>query len=239
MFDDLAPVYDRSNRVISGALDRYWRRRTVAALDLGAGDRVLDLGTGTGDLAYRAADALPEPGPVDRDRGGTEAGAARVVGVDVARAMIREARRKRPRDAGGVRFVQASALDLPLEPGTFTAVASAFALRNVGDRRGFAEAAYRVLAPGGGLAVLELYPPRDALLAPLYRFYFHRVVPRLGRVVSGDPAAYEYLSESVQEMVPPGHVTQVLEGVGFEDVGTRDWFGGLATLHEARKPGTP
>lgn len=236
MFDDLAPAYDRSNRVISGALDGYWRDQAVAALDLEAGDRVLDLGAGTGEAAYRAADAVPDGAPGDGDGGGAEG--PRVVGVDVARGMLREARRKRPEGDRGVRFVQASALDVPLQERSFEAAVSAFALRNVPDRAALVEAAFRALAPGGRLAVLELYHPHEGLLAPAYGWYFHQVVPRLGGVVSGDGDAYRYLSESVRGMDPPERVTEVLEEAGFRDVGTRSWFGGLVTLHAARKPGS-
>lgn len=243
MFDDLAPVYDRSNRITSGTLDRYWRAQAVSALDLGAGDRILDLGTGTGPVAYRAAGDLPDLPPGDGG-GGKRTEAPPVVGVDVARGMLQEARRKRPDESGDVGFVQASALAVPHEDATFEAVVSAFALRNVADREAFAEAAFRVLVPGGRLALLELYDPADGLLAPLYRLYFHRVLPGLGRLVTGDAGAYEYLSESVREMVAPGRVTEVLAHAGFVDVETRSWFGGLVTQHVARKPaeaglGTP
>jgi demethylmenaquinone methyltransferase/2-methoxy-6-polyprenyl-1,4-benzoquinol methylase len=216
MFDRIARRYDLLNRVLSLGLDRRWRRRTTAALGLGAGARVLDLATGTGDLALEILRQHPD---------------AHVVGVDPSRGMLDIARDKAARRGAADRLALevGVAEELPFEDRSFDAVTIAFGLRNVPDRaRGLAEMS-RVLRPGGRLAVLELGEPRGRVLGPLARFHIHRVVPRLGALLSG-AREYRYLETSIAAFPPPEQVTEMLAAVGLTPARPRPFVFGACHL---------
>lgn len=225
MFNDVAPAYDRLNRFMSLGLDARWRRRLLDETPLAAGGWVLDLGTGTGDLAVAAARRVPE---------------GLVVGVDLAETMLSRAREKArtldPGEGAPVRLVQGTALDLPVPDDWADAAISAFTLRNVRDRAAFARETRRVLRPGGSLAVLEAYVPKEGVLGRLAGPYFHGLVSRLAGRVSGEPEAYRYLSRSVRTFPPRDRVTALLREAGFEDVASRGYLGGLVGAHHARAP---
>lgn len=207
MFDGIAPRYDLLNRVISMGMDRGWRRRTAAALGLQAGDRVLDLATGTGDLAIAVARRWRS---------------VEVIGVDPSPGMLElgAAKVARARLSGRIHLERGDAMALRFEDDHFAAVTIAFGLRNLPDRaRGLAEMA-RVTRPGGRVAVLELNEPRGGWLAAPARFYVHRVVPRIGAMLSG-AAAYRYLSTSVGAFPPPDEVTDMMRAAGLEPAAPR------------------
>ncbi len=194
-FDAIAPRYDLLNRVMSLNLDRRWRRRAVAALEPRPGGRYLDVGTGTGDvvLALAAREAR-----------------ARVVGVDLAGRMLPIARAKGAREVA-----QANGLALPFRDAAFDGASNAFVLRNVKDLDAFFREQRRVLKPGAPLVSLEISRPRGRAFGPLYRLYFYRLVPRLGRALSGNPDAYAYLADSVK-VVPSGEaLAESLLAAGF------------------------
>ena len=217
MFDRIARRYDLLNRVLSLGLDRRWRRRTTDALCLGAGARVLDLATGTGDLALEILRRHPD---------------AHVVGVDPSRGMLDIARDKAARRGAGDRLALevGVAEELPFEDRSFDAVTIAFGLRNVPDRaRGLAEMA-RVLRPGGRLAVLELGEPRGRVLGPLARFHIHRVVPRLGALLSG-AREYRYLEKSIAAFPPPETVTEMIAAAGMTPARPRPFVFGACNLY--------
>jgi demethylmenaquinone methyltransferase/2-methoxy-6-polyprenyl-1,4-benzoquinol methylase len=206
MFDAIAGRYDLLNHLLSLGLDRRWRARAVAELRLSALDRLLDLCTGTGDLALAAA--------------GRTAGPARVVGVDIAAAMLAIARRK-VREHGllaRIPLVRADATSLPVATGSFDAASIGFGIRNV-DRpeRAIAELA-RVLRPGGRLAILEFGFPRIPGVRALYRLYFRRLLPIIGRTVSRHGDAYSYLPASVEAFQSPQAFSHMLESAGFAEV---------------------
>lgn len=207
MFDRIAPVYDVMNRLMTVGLDRRWRTLTVQAA-VRPGDRVLDACCGTGDLAIAA---LPVAGEV--------------VGVDFAEAMLERARRKSDR----VEWVQADALHLPFDEGSFDAATVGFGVRNLDDLdRGLAEL-HRVLRPGGRLAVLEITQPRG-LLALFYKLWFDVLVPLAGKVLPGG-AAYTYLPASVRRFPRAGELAALMRSAGFERVGFRLLGGGIVALH--------
>ncbi len=181
MFARIAHRYDLMNRLMTGGLDLRWRQQAIRACALPPDARVLDVGAGTGDLA---AEAL-------RQRPGTL-----VVGCDFTLPMMLRGRAKPGRDR--IRWVGGDALRLPFPDNTFDAVVSGFVMRNVADLDlAFREQA-RVTRPGGRVACLEAIRPPQRWWTPLYRFYFHRVVPLLGALVAGDRAAYTYLPQSVE-----------------------------------------
>jgi demethylmenaquinone methyltransferase/2-methoxy-6-polyprenyl-1,4-benzoquinol methylase len=209
MFDRIAPVYDAMNRVMTGGLDRRWRRLTVAAA-VRPGNRVLDVCCGTGDLAIASL-------PVARE----------VVGIDFSEAMLERARRKAP----AIDWRQGDALALAFEDGSFDAATVGFGVRNL--ERGLAEL-HRVLVPGGRLAVLEITRPRG-LLAPFYRLWFDVLIPLAGKLLPGG-SAYTYLPASVRRFPTPEELAELLRRAGFRDVGFRLLAGGIVALHVGVKP---
>lgn len=208
MFDRIAPVYDAMNHVMTGGLDRRWRRITVEQA-VRPGDRVLDACCGTGDLAIAAR----------------RHGAADVVGLDFSEQMLERARRKAPE----IDWVPGDALALPFADASFDAATVGFGIRNVDDLEAGLRELRRVLRTGGRLAILEITTPRG-VLAPFYRVWFDRVVPLLGRVLPGG-AAYTYLPASVRRFPVPEELERLLEAAGFGAVRFRLFAGGIVALH--------
>jgi len=208
MFDRIAPHYDRLNRLLTAGLDQRWRRVAIDSVHVGAGDVVLDLACGTGDLAEECA-----------------ARGARVVGADFAGEMLRGARRRQvPAD-----FLQADAARLPLRDASATVAVCGFALRNfVALPPVFAELA-RVLAPGGRVALLDVDRPRTRVLRAAHSFYFDRVVPQVGGLLS-DRAAYAYLPQSTAYLPPGAELCALLGKAGFTAVRRRELLLGTAQL---------
>jgi demethylmenaquinone methyltransferase/2-methoxy-6-polyprenyl-1,4-benzoquinol methylase len=228
MFDRIARRYDLVNRVLSLGLDRAWRRRTAAALELGAGGKILDLATGTGDLALALLARYPD---------------ATLVGVDPSAAMLAIARDKFERRALASRteLRVGVAEELPFEAAQFDAVTIAFGLRNVPDRQRALGEMARVTRPGGRIAVLELGEPRGRILGPLARFHIHRVVPRLGALLSG-AREYRYLERSIAAFPPPEKVAEMMVRAGLEPTATVELTLGACHLVLARRgapPGSP
>ncbi|MFV1960132.1 MAG: bifunctional demethylmenaquinone methyltransferase/2-methoxy-6-polyprenyl-1,4-benzoquinol methylase UbiE [Planctomycetota bacterium] len=217
MFDRIAPTYDFLNHLLSANVDRAWRRRAVDLLALEGAERVLDVCTGTGDLAVALL----------------EGGAGRVEGCDFAPAMIDLARKK----AGDrVRFRVADALALPYGDGAFDVVTVAFGVRNFHDLdRGLGEMA-RVVRPGGRLLVLEFSRPTSPVVRGLYETYAMLVLPLIGSVVSGGGEnAYAYLPRSVRAFPGPRELAGRLRGAGFRTVRIHRLTGGIAALHLATR----
>lgn len=178
MFGSIAGRYDRANTVLSAGVHHRWRARAVRFSGAREGDRVLDCATGTGDLAIAFQNAVGDRGEV--------------VGTDFTPEMIEVARQKNAR----IQFDVADVTQLPFADGRFDISSIAFGIRNVNDpQRGVAEMA-RVVRSGGRVIVLEFGQPRNALFRTLYDFYSHNVLPRIGGVVTGERAAYEYLERS-------------------------------------------
>jgi len=224
MFDRIAGRYDLLNRVISFHLDTYWRKKAVAAA-LGRGARrVLDLGTGTGDLAFAAASVL--------------GGGGMVVGLDFSREMLRLANEKKQQQPRGVKtfYIQGTALSPPFADGAFDAVMTAFVLRNVSDLRLFFAQAHRVLKPGGRLVTLDMFPPTCAPFSFFYDLYFHRLMPWIGARLARDREAYRYLSTSVRGFDSPETIGEIVRQTGFEKVAMRKFLCGAVCLHVGDRP---
>src|SRR5438132_12758208 len=184
MFDTVAPRYDLLNRVLSARRDRVWRRRAVSLARLGAGEVALDVGVGTGDLAFELL-AASEPD-------------SRVVGVDVSEAMLARVRARAAASPLGARF-EARAADaqvLPFADASFDRVTAAFTVRNFGDLDTGLREMRRVLRPGGHAVILEFSRTPHRVVRPFADLYLHAVVPRLAALLGGDADAYRYLPAS-------------------------------------------
>ncbi|TVP77971.1 MAG: class I SAM-dependent methyltransferase [Gemmatimonadales bacterium] len=220
IFSEIAPKYDLLNHVLSLNIDRRWRRRAVNELQVPADDpdiRVLDACAGTYDLSL---ELTGRPG----FRG-------RVVASDFARPMLVTGKDKL--EGAQVSPVCGDSLKLPFPDGSFHRVMVAFGVRNLSDTRaGFAEFA-RVLRPGGRLVVLEFTTPPNRLMRGAYLFYFHRVLPLVGRVVSGHPWAYTYLPESVREFPGPEELADQMRDAGFQRTEWSWLTAGIAAIHVA------
>ena len=220
MFDAIAPRYDLLNHVLSAGLDRRWRDRAVDALALGAGARVLDLCTGTADLAIATARRVPR---------------STVIGVDFAGQMLRLGLAKvRERGLGGsIRLVRGDAARIPLASASCDAATIAFGIRNVAEpERALAEIA-RVLRPGGRLAILEFGQPAIPGIRTCYSWYFRYLLPAVGRLVSKHNSAYSYLPASVGVFPPPGEFARVIGSAGFTHVAPVSLTFGIVYLYVA------
>jgi demethylmenaquinone methyltransferase/2-methoxy-6-polyprenyl-1,4-benzoquinol methylase len=224
MFDRIAGRYDLLNRVISFRMDTFWRDQAIRSVLSGENPLIIDLGTGTGDLAFNAVKLSH--------------GKARIIGLDFSLQMVRLARIKRAQVAHGTStaFVQGSAMAAPLKANTFDGAMTAFVLRNVSDLALFFGEAYRILKPGAGLVSLDMFPPSAGWFSALYSIYFHRAMPWIGGLLSSDRKAYQYLSDSVRQFHSPEAVVKLIEAAGFEDVTIRKFLRGAVCMHRATKP---
>jgi demethylmenaquinone methyltransferase/2-methoxy-6-polyprenyl-1,4-benzoquinol methylase len=224
MFGHIAPSYDFLNHLLSLNVDRYWRWRTTRLVPPAGIEPLLDLCTGTGDLALA----------YDR----AARGAVPIVGADFCHPMLERAIRKaaRARANSRIRFVEADAQHLPFPDDHFQIAAVAFGLRNVTDTdRGIAEMV-RVTRPGGRVAILEFSQPRGWLFGRLYRFYFRRILPLLGQLISrSEDSAYRYLPASVMEFPDGEALAERLRRQGLTEVHWHPFTFGIATLYVGTK----
>ncbi|MCP2326288.1 demethylmenaquinone methyltransferase/2-methoxy-6-polyprenyl-1,4-benzoquinol methylase [Hamadaea flava] len=212
MFDGVADRYDRTNTILSFGQDRSWRKATAAALDLRPGERVLDLGAGTGIST------------VDLGRSGAYA-----VGADISLGMLGVGRRVRPH----VPLVAGDALALPFADASFDAVTISFALRNVNDTAAALREMARVTKPGGRLVVCEFSHPTVPVFRTVYLSYLMRSLPVVARKVASNPDAYVYLAESIRAWHNQSSLAEVIAASGWTKVGWRNLTGGIASLHRA------
>ena len=217
MFDRISGVYDRMNSVMTAGMHHRWRTRAADLAEVGPGDSVLDVATGTGDLAIELSRRVGATGVV--------------IGSDFSEQMLDVARVKDAR----LTWEWANALELPYEDDRFDAVTVGFGARNFSDLdRGLAEMV-RVARPGGRVVVLEITTPAKPPLSTFYRAWFDRVVPMIGRV-AGDADAYTYLPNSVKRFPGPHELAQRLSAAGLKDVRYLLTAGGIIAIHSGRKP---
>ncbi len=222
MFAAVAPRYDFLNHFLSLGRDIAWRKATAKALGevlRRPGSIVLDVCCGTGDLTFTLA----------------RWSSGRVVGADFCHPMLHLAREKLRRQALPAFFLEADTLALPFEDNFLDAVAVGFGFRNLANyARGLREVR-RVLKRGGSVAILEFSRVRWPVFAPLFGFYFHHVLPRLGTWISGVPGAYQYLPDSVSKFPDQESLARALGEAGFQNVRYRNFTGGVAALHLGEK----
>lgn len=219
MFDSIAPKYDFLNHFLSLGIDRYWRRVLVRDLAKENPSRVLDVATGTGDLAIAIA----------------RSGARRVTGVDLSPGMLEKGRSKVRKAGLDIDMQIADVEALGFADGSFDAVTAAFGVRNFGNPLAGLSQMYRVLGDNGIIYVLEFSKPDSSLLSYLFRIYFHKILPAVGKVVSRDRGAYKYLPMSV-DAFPSGELfAGLLARAGFNDITMNRLTGGVVTIYKAVK----
>ena len=222
MFDAIAPRYDLLNHVLSAGLDKRWRARAVEELRLAPGTRVLDLCTGTGDLAVAAVQKCPE---------------ASVIGVDFAGEMLRLAHVKLGALglSRSIRFVRGDGTRIPLADASCDAATIGFGIRNVVDPAQALREIARVVRPGGRLAILEFGQPRLPGIRTMYSWYFKYLLPLVGRVVSKHQSAYSYLPASVGTFPAPAEFSRIIAATGFSQVAAVPLTLGIVYLYSAER----
>src|SRR5579863_1090830 len=238
MFSQIAPRYDLLNHLLSMQLDRVWRRRVarrVRPILQRADARVLDLCCGTGDLAFSL-----------RRAPGTQ---AKIIGADFSHAMLVHARAKALSGESGragravplqesdaLPVFEADALHMPFADESFDLVTTAFGFRNLANYEDGLREIYRVLRPGGTVAILEFTEPPPGVIGDLYRWYFRNVLPRIGAFLSGDGKAYSYLPASVSRFFRPSELASLMAKVGYQSAEYKVWTFGTVALHLGVRP---
>ena len=220
MFATIATRYDLLNHLLSGNTDKKWRRIVAKRVSEKLGSypsQILDVACGTGDLSLTLFETT----------------GVRVVATDFCRPMLEIAAGKMP---GSVKLVEADALSLPFLDQSFEAVTIAFGLRNFSNVEIGLKELFRVVKPQGWVAVLEFSKPPNALFNALFGFYFLRVLPLLGGIISGSKSAYSYLPNSVQRFPDQQELSRLMNEVGFSQVTYENLTGGIAALHLGRRP---
>jgi len=223
MFAAIAGRYDFLNHFLSLNIDRYWRRKVYAQLTSVLADdnaTLVDLACGTGDLALKLKSGA----------------SAKVVGADFCEPMLVIAKKKAAERSLNLPFVGADAMRLPFADSTVQALTISFGLRNLPDiKKGLAEI-FRVLDTGGRLVILEFTTPVIPGFRPVFNFYFRRILPFLGGVLSGSRPAYSYLPVSVAHFPDQRSLAKLMRGIGFADVKYQNLTGGVAAIHQGVKP---
>lgn len=213
LFSDIAGRYQVVNHILSGGLDFYWRAIAVRLIRPWNPSMVLDVATGSGDLAMAISKACPQ---------------TRVVGADFCAPMLEVARRN-----GLPELVVADGMSLPLADQNFDVVTAAFGLRNMASwEKGLSEMA-RVLRPGGHLLILDFSLPELPVIRPLYRFYLHHILPHIAGLATGRKDAYEYLGESIEQFPSGKKMTSLIESCGFKNAKSHPLTLGTVSIYTA------
>ena len=222
MFARIAGRYDRANRLLSGGIDLWWRRRLIKTVATKSPRDVLDLATGSGDVAFALARGLPLE--------------TKITGMDFCQPMLDEAIKKQPTmpRAGDITFAQGDGLNLPCEDASFDAATISFGLRNMADRYKCLGELCRVLRPGGHLWVLEFSQPKG-WMRPFYYFYLRHILPHVAALVTGDKGAYDYLGGSIESFPTHQGISAEMEAAGFAMDSVQRLTGGIVALHGGRK----
>lgn len=223
MFNNIAPTYDRLNHIFSLSIDRLWRSRVVRMVRRMKPQRIMDLATGTGDLAIKMAKRIPK---------------AHIMGVDLSENMLAVAADKVRRQGldDHIALYQGEAERLDVGDGVLDVVTIAFGVRNFGDIDGSLREIARALQGGGHLVILEFSTPRNPLVRHLYRLYSNHVMKPVGGIVSKDRKAYDYLPDSIEEFPDPERFLDIMRHAGFEQCRRKSLSMGIAQIYIAQKP---
>jgi demethylmenaquinone methyltransferase / 2-methoxy-6-polyprenyl-1,4-benzoquinol methylase len=223
MFNSIAGKYDFLNHFLSLNIDRSWRKKAIQLLRKTAPETILDIATGTGDLAIASLRLHPK----------------RIVGIDISENMLLIGKKKASKSEEGakIEFLLAQAEKIPFAENTFHAVISGFGVRNFSNLKEGLRETFRVLKPGGQLVILEFSKPSGFLAGTVYKFYFSKILPLIGGWISGDNWAYEYLPQSV-ELFPEGkEFLKILENTGFKECSIKRLTFGIASVYSGFKMG--
>jgi demethylmenaquinone methyltransferase/2-methoxy-6-polyprenyl-1,4-benzoquinol methylase len=212
MFGSIARRYDLANHLLSCGIDLYWRKRATEIVSNWKPRKIVDLATGTGDLALALQNKMP---------------ASEIVGVDFVPEMVERARRK------GVQATVADAMQLSFPDASFDCVTIAFGLRNLPDFGAALREMARILKPNGHVLVLEFSIPTLPILRPVYRFYLHRCLPLVGSLLTQQKEAYKYRVDSIEEFQSGHAMRKLLESSGFKNATIESLTGGIVTIHTA------
>ena len=223
MFNAVAPKYDFLNRLLSIGYDRYWRKAAVREFDSVEYKKYLDVGTGTADIALEIAKKDPKP--------------SQIVGMDFSISMLNLGRKKvfTNRFDKRIQLIPAAAENIPLKDRTFDGAITAFGVRNFLDSKQGLKEMYRILKPNGKIVVLEFSFPKKGILNNLYRLYFEKILPLLGRIISGHKSAYSYLPESVANFPQGEAFNERLKFSGFKNVSFKPLTLGIVTIYTGIK----
>jgi demethylmenaquinone methyltransferase/2-methoxy-6-polyprenyl-1,4-benzoquinol methylase len=223
MFAKIAKRYDLLNHLLSGNTDKRWRRLVAEEVHRRVGSdraQILDVACGTGDLSLELFEATASP----------------VTAIDFCREMLEIGARKALNRNGQISFIEGDALGLPFLDESFDAVTIGFGLRNLAAVDDGLKELFRVLKPGGSVAVLEFSKPQTPVMRQLFQFYFTKLLPLMGGAISGSRSAYSYLPSSVQSFPDQNQLASLMDHIGFQEVRYQNLTGGIAALHLARRP---
>ncbi|MEK9628422.1 MAG: bifunctional demethylmenaquinone methyltransferase/2-methoxy-6-polyprenyl-1,4-benzoquinol methylase UbiE [Nitrospinota bacterium] len=223
MFDAVAPRYDLLNRLLSAGFDRYWRKVAVSEFGPVGNKSFLDVATGTADIALEIGKRDPKP--------------SQIIGMDFSLSMLRLGNKKISNQKlfNGIKLIPGSAENIPLKDHTFDGTITAFGVRNFADAKQGLREMHRILKPNGKIVVLEFSFPANGVLQWLYRFYFEKILPLTGRIISGHKNAYSYLPASVANFPQGEAFKNMLEDSGFNEVTSRPLTLGIVSLYTGRK----
>lgn len=222
MFNNIASAYDFMNRAMTLGIDRSWRRKAVKSLPEGKDIAVLDIATGTGDLALLINKITSSE---------------HITGIDLAENMLEIARQKAAKSSNpsAFNFIKADSLGLPFPDNSFNCVTAAYGVRNFANLlEGYREM-FRVLKPGGMVAILELSTPRNPVIKPLYNLYTRHLIPFVGRIIAGDSRAYTYLPESIAAVPQGDDMLNLMKQAGFSQTKCRRFTFGTCSFYTAFK----
>jgi demethylmenaquinone methyltransferase / 2-methoxy-6-polyprenyl-1,4-benzoquinol methylase len=217
MFGSIARRYDLANHLLSGGVDFYWRKRAAAIVAGREARRIIDLATGTGDLALALQKRIPN---------------AEITALDFVPEMIELAKGK-----GVQRALVGDAMHISFPDGSFDCATIAFGLRNLPDYGEALQEMARVLRAGGHVLILEFSIPAFPPVRGIYRFYLHYLLPWVGSLLTGKKSAYDYLGDSIEEFPSGGEMVRLLESAGFKEATVEPLTGGIATIYAATKNG--
>lgn len=222
MFNNIAPTYDTLNHRLSMNIDKRWRKKALLSLQSFSPNRILDVATGTGDLAILAAQMIqPET----------------IVGIDISEGMMEIGRRKvaQHKLKTNISLVKADCLSMPFRENEFDAVISAFGIRNLPDLDVGLREMFRVLKPGGHLSIIELTTPVKFPMRQLFYIYSHAILPVYGKLISKDSNAYQYLTRTIEAFPQGEKMTDILTKAGFNDATFKRLTCGICTMYFAKK----